>query len=52
MRFLYTTSTSGQVEEALRFARNRKQISNQEILYFARLLRQVQVITPSLKSVT
>jgi hypothetical protein len=38
--------------EALRFARNRKQISNREILYFARLLRQVQVISPYLEGVT
>jgi predicted transcriptional regulator of viral defense system len=38
--------------EALRFARERKRISNREILHFARLLRQVQVISPYLESVT
>lgn len=38
--------------EALRFARERKRISNREILYFARLLRQVRVIGPYLESVT
>lgn len=38
--------------EALRFARQRKRISNREILHFARLLRQVQVISPYLESVT
>jgi predicted transcriptional regulator of viral defense system len=38
--------------EALRFARERKRISNREILHFARLLRQVRVIGPYLESVT
>jgi predicted transcriptional regulator of viral defense system len=38
--------------EALRFARERKRISNREILHFARLLRQVRVINPYLESVT
>jgi predicted transcriptional regulator of viral defense system len=38
--------------EALRFARERKRISNREILHFARLLRQVRVIRPYLESVT
>lgn len=38
--------------EALRFARERKRISNREILHFARLLRQVRVISPYLESVT
>jgi predicted transcriptional regulator of viral defense system len=38
--------------EALRFARERKRISNREILNFARLLRQVRVIGPYLESVT
>jgi predicted transcriptional regulator of viral defense system len=38
--------------EALRFARKRKRTSNREILHFARLLRQVQVISPYLESVT
>jgi predicted transcriptional regulator of viral defense system len=38
--------------EALRFARERKRISNREILHFARLLRQVQVIGPYLETVT
>jgi predicted transcriptional regulator of viral defense system len=37
--------------EALRFARERKRISNREILHFARLLRQVRVIGPYLESV-
>jgi predicted transcriptional regulator of viral defense system len=38
--------------EALRFARERKRISNREILHFARLLHQVRVISPYLESVT
>jgi len=38
--------------EALHFARERKRISNREILHFARLLRQVRVISPYLESVT
>jgi predicted transcriptional regulator of viral defense system len=38
--------------EALRFARVRKRISNREILYFARLLRQDRVMAPYLESVT
>jgi predicted transcriptional regulator of viral defense system len=38
--------------EALRFARDRKRISNREILYFARLLRQDRVMAPYLESVT
>jgi len=38
--------------EALRFARERKRISNCEVLHFARLLRQVRVIGPYLESVT
>jgi predicted transcriptional regulator of viral defense system len=38
--------------EALRFARTRKRISNQEILHFARLLRQDRVMAPYLESVT
>jgi len=38
--------------EALRFARERKRISNREVLHFARLLRQVRVISPYLESVT
>jgi predicted transcriptional regulator of viral defense system len=38
--------------EALRFARERKRISNREILHFARLLRQVRVISPYLEGVT
>jgi predicted transcriptional regulator of viral defense system len=38
--------------EALRFARERKRISNRDIFHFARLLRQVQVISPYLESVT
>jgi predicted transcriptional regulator of viral defense system len=37
--------------EALRFARERKRISNREILHFARLLHQVRVISPYLESV-
>ncbi len=37
--------------EALRFARERKRTSNREILYFARLLRQVRVMGPYLESV-
>jgi hypothetical protein len=36
----------------LRFARERKRISNREILHFARLLHQVRVISPYLESVT
>jgi predicted transcriptional regulator of viral defense system len=38
--------------EALRFARTRKQVSNREILQFAKLLRQDRVIAPYLESVT
>jgi predicted transcriptional regulator of viral defense system len=38
--------------EALRFARDRKRISNREILHFARLLRQDRVMAPYLGSVT
>ena len=38
--------------EALRFARDRKRISNREILHFARLLRQDRVMAPYLESVT
>jgi predicted transcriptional regulator of viral defense system len=38
--------------EALRFARERKRISNREILHFARLLHQVRVISPYLEGVT
>jgi len=38
--------------EALRFARQRKRIRNQEILHFAHLLRQVRVMSPYLESVT
>ncbi|MGO9946305.1 MAG: type IV toxin-antitoxin system AbiEi family antitoxin domain-containing protein [Steroidobacteraceae bacterium] len=38
--------------EALRFARDRKRISNREILQFARLLRQDRVMAPYLESVT
>ena len=38
--------------EALRFARERNRINNREILHFARLLRQVRVISPYLESVT
>ena len=38
--------------EALRFARERKRISNREILGFARLLRQDRVMAPYLESVT
>jgi hypothetical protein len=38
--------------EALRFARERKRISNREILGFARLLRQDRVMGPYLESVT
>ena len=38
--------------EAPRFARERKRTSNREILYFARLLRQVRVIGPYVESVT
>lgn len=38
--------------EALRFARNRKRISNREILRFARLLRQDRVMVPYPESVT
>ena len=38
--------------EALRFARDRKRISNREILHFARLLRQDRVMGPYLESVT
>jgi predicted transcriptional regulator of viral defense system len=38
--------------EALRFARDRKRISNREILRFARLLRQDRVMAPYLESVT
>lgn len=38
--------------EALRFARDRKRISNREILSFARLLRQDRVMAPYLESVT
>ena len=38
--------------EALRYARARKRISNREILYFARLLRQDRVMAPYLESVT
>jgi predicted transcriptional regulator of viral defense system len=37
--------------EALRVARERKRISNREILHFARLLRQARVISPYLESV-
>jgi len=38
--------------EALRFGRQRIRISNREILHFARLLRQVRVISPYLEGVT
>jgi hypothetical protein len=38
--------------EALRFARDRKRISNREILHFAQLLRQDRVMAPYLESVT
>lgn len=38
--------------EALRFTRDRKRISNREILQFARLLRQDRVMAPYLESVT
>ena len=38
--------------EALRFARDRKRISNREILHFARLLRQDRVMAPYLESGT
>jgi Transcriptional regulator, AbiEi antitoxin len=38
--------------EALRFARDRKRISNREVLHFARLLRQDRVMSPYLESVT
>ena len=37
--------------EALRFARDRKRLSNREIFYFARLLRQDRVMAPYLESV-
>lgn len=37
--------------EALRFARDRKKIRNREIIYFARLLRQVRVMAPYLESI-
>ena len=37
--------------EALRFARSRKQVTNQEILRFARLLRQERVMGPYLEAV-
>jgi predicted transcriptional regulator of viral defense system len=37
--------------EALRFARERKRISNRKILHFARPLRQVRIISPYLVSV-
>jgi len=38
--------------EALRFARDRKRVSNREVLHFARLLRQDRVMAPYLESVT
>jgi predicted transcriptional regulator of viral defense system len=38
--------------EALRFARERKRISNRDILQFARLLRQERVMAPYLEAVT
>ena len=38
--------------EAPRFARDRKRISNREILQFARLLRQDRVMAPYLESIT
>jgi len=38
--------------EALRFARDRKRVSNREVLHFARPLRQDRVMAPYLESVT
>jgi len=37
--------------EALRFARSRKRVTNQEILRFAKLLRQDRVMGPYLEAV-